>query len=134
MARRSTPTLVEAAHKTKSKPRATTINMTEKLYKKLEGEGGKGDLPGYVPTEGYRWIQVMYKDWAKSNNGEHLNGGIDKKMYDTRGGRHWHSLLRGATMRQSVNFGVYLCVRWPRNSQESGSSIRMLRDSSYSRW
>ena len=60
VARRSTPTLVEAAHKTKSKPRSTTINMTEKLYKKLEGEGGKGDLPGYVPTEGYRWIQVMY--------------------------------------------------------------------------
>ena len=41
----------------------------------MDGEGGSGDVPGYVPTPEDLRLQEVYRDWVHGNPGTHLDGG-----------------------------------------------------------
>ena len=41
-----------------------------------EGEGARGDEPGYAPTPEDLRLQEFYEDWVHGNPGTHLDGGV----------------------------------------------------------
>ena len=41
-----------------------------------EGEGARGDVPGYVPTPEDLRLQEFYGDWVHGNPVTHLDGGV----------------------------------------------------------
>ena len=41
-----------------------------------EGEGARGDVPGYVPTPEDLRLREVYRDWVHGNPGTHLDGGV----------------------------------------------------------
>ena len=43
-----------------------------------EGEGARGDVPGYVPTPEDLRLQEVYGDWVHGNPGTHLDGGVQE--------------------------------------------------------
>ena len=75
-AQRDAPLSAEADWKTKRKVKAKTPKMVEKFDGPVDGEGGKGDLPGHLSTGEDRQIQALYRDWVHSNNGAQLSGRI----------------------------------------------------------
>ena len=42
----------------------------------MEGEGARGDVPGYVPTQEDLRLWEVYGDWVHRNPGTHLDGGV----------------------------------------------------------
>ena len=53
--------------------RKGVANATEES---AEGEGARGDVPGYVPTPEDLRLQEVYGDWVHGNPGTHLDGGV----------------------------------------------------------
>ena len=47
--------------------------MTEES---AEGEGARGDEPGYVPTPEDLRLQEVYEDWVHGNPRTHMDGGV----------------------------------------------------------
>ena len=54
-----------------------------------EGEGGSGDMPGYVLTPEDLCLREVYRDWVHGNPGTHLNGGVAN---DSAWQVWWHDL------------------------------------------
>ena len=70
------------AHSTKSTKRKGTeapakrkvvADVTEET---TEGEGARGDVPGYVATPEDLCLWEVYGDWVHGNPGTHLDGGV----------------------------------------------------------
>ena len=45
-----------------------------------DGEGGSGDVPGYVPTLEDLRLREVYRDWVHRNLGMHLDGGVTNDL------------------------------------------------------
>ena len=54
-----------------------------------DGEGEKGDVPGYTPTPEDLRLREVYGDWVHGNPGTHLDGGISE---DGRWQKWWRDL------------------------------------------
>ena len=70
----------------------TTMNPTrrrggQKDAPADDGEGEKGDVPGYTPTPEDLRLWEVYGDWVHQNPGTHLDGGISE---DGRWQAWWH--------------------------------------------
>ena len=66
--------LPEAAWKNVQQERATITMPSEKELATDDGEGGAGDIPGYISTGEGRRTQDMYRDWVQFSYGVHLSG------------------------------------------------------------
>ena len=79
---RAAPLLPEASQKTLHRAKAETIEENEAATG--DGKGGAGDMPGYLPTGEDQRIQEVYRVWMNSNDGAHLNRGMqDNKEWQT---------------------------------------------------
>ena len=61
--------------------------MTEES---AEGEGARGDVPGYVPTPEDLRLREYYRDWFHRNPGTHLDSGVAD---DGTWRGWWHDLV-----------------------------------------
>ena len=41
-----------------------------------EGEGARGDVPGYIPTPEDLRLREVYGDWVHGNPGTHLDSSV----------------------------------------------------------
>ena len=51
-------------------------DATDKTEETAEGEGERGDVPGYVLTPEDLRLREVYGDWVHGNLGTHLDGGV----------------------------------------------------------
>ena len=72
-------TTATSTRKTKRKgteAQAQRRGAADETEKTAEGEGERGDVPGYVPTPEDLRLREVYGDWVHGNLGTHLDGGV----------------------------------------------------------
>ena len=86
-----------------------------------EGEGGSGNVPGYVPTLEHLRFWEVYGDWVHGNPGRHLDGGVAN---DSAWQAWWRDLAFMSSRRYVALSGKVGC----RFVRMLGSKMQGVRD------